>query len=172
MVELTGPSGKMMLLPEHSPSADLIMIATGTGVAPFRAFFRRLFVEPTIASSRFTGNAWLIHGVTDRSAALFADELQTLQESHSNRVRIMHALSREQLNPLGGKMYVQDRVEEHGEELFERMARGAHIYFCGLKGMMGGVLKSLEEVATKKNLVWSEVVKQWKANGQWHVEVY
>jgi ferredoxin--NADP+ reductase len=35
-VMLTGPSGKVLLMPEKTPEADLIMIATGTGVAPFR----------------------------------------------------------------------------------------------------------------------------------------
>ena len=35
-VKLTGPTGKVLLLPEQSPEADIIMVATGTGVAPFR----------------------------------------------------------------------------------------------------------------------------------------
>merc|ERR1719316_1496540 len=43
-VKLTGPSGKVMLIPEKDPNADLIMVATGTGIAPYRSFIRRLFV--------------------------------------------------------------------------------------------------------------------------------
>ena len=43
------------------------------------------------------------------------------------------ALSREQVNVGGGKMYVQDKVEEYADEIFERLDNGAHIYFCGLK---------------------------------------
>ncbi len=35
-VLLTGPAGKVMLLPESKPGADIIMIATGTGIAPYR----------------------------------------------------------------------------------------------------------------------------------------
>lgn len=35
-VHLTGPQGKVLLLPEKTPDADIIMIATGTGIAPFR----------------------------------------------------------------------------------------------------------------------------------------
>jgi ferredoxin--NADP+ reductase len=35
-VLLTGPTGKVLLMPERTPEADLIMVATGTGVAPFR----------------------------------------------------------------------------------------------------------------------------------------
>jgi ferredoxin--NADP+ reductase len=35
-VMLTGPAGKVMLMPEKNPETDLIMVATGTGIAPYR----------------------------------------------------------------------------------------------------------------------------------------
>lgn len=44
-VTTTGPSGKVMLMPEENPNTDLIMVATGTGIAPYRAFVRRLLEE-------------------------------------------------------------------------------------------------------------------------------
>lgn len=43
------------------------------------------------------------------------------------------ALSREEKNAAGGKMYIQDKVEQYSDEVFERLDGGAHIYFCGLK---------------------------------------
>ena len=33
-------------------------------------------------------------------------------------------------------MYIQDKVEEYADEIFERLQNGAVMYFCGLKGMM------------------------------------
>merc|ERR1719230_1074328 len=41
-VLLTGPVGAEMLLPDD-PEANVIMLATGTGIAPFRSMLRRLF---------------------------------------------------------------------------------------------------------------------------------
>ena len=52
--------------------------------------------------------------------------------------RLDYALSREQKNKKGGKMYIQDKVEEYADEIFDLLENGAHIYFCGLKGMMPG----------------------------------
>lgn len=56
------------------------------------------------------------------------------------RFRVDYALSREQKNKKGGKMYIQDKVEEYADEVFDLLDNGAHIYFCGLKGMMPGEL--------------------------------
>lgn len=39
-----GPTGKVLLMPED-PNAVYIMVATGTGIAPYRAFWRRQFME-------------------------------------------------------------------------------------------------------------------------------
>jgi ferredoxin--NADP+ reductase len=50
----------------------------------------------------------------------------------------------------GGKMYIQDKVEEYADEVFDLLDNGAHIFFCGLKGMMPGITEMLERVATEK----------------------
>ena len=48
------------------------------------------------------------------------------------------ALSSEQKNKDGGEMFVQHRMEEHAEELYERLEKGAHLYMCGLRGCSRG----------------------------------
>jgi len=133
-IQLTGPAGKVMLMPEKNPNADLIMVATGTGIAPYRAFIRRLFVEDTPAARNFKGLAWLFLGVANKDSLLYDEDWQKIKEKFPDKFRVDYALSREQKNRKGDKMYIQDKVEEYADEIFERMEKGAHIYFCGLKG--------------------------------------
>jgi ferredoxin--NADP+ reductase len=171
-VQMTGPAGKVMLLPEEDPKTDYIMVATGTGIAPYRGFIRRLFVEQTPAAEAYKGQAWLFLGVANSDALLYDDEFQDVKSNYPNNFRLDYALSREQNNKKGGKMYIQDKVEEYADEVFTKLENGAHIYFCGLKGMMPGIQDMLQTVATKKGLDYEAWLKELKAKKQWHVEVY
>merc|ERR1719252_302797 len=151
-LQLTGPTGKAMLLPEKDPTTDIIMVATGTGIAPYRSFLRRLFVEKTPYAEAYKGLAWLFLGVANTDALLYDDEWQPILKSYPDNFRLDYALSREQTNADGGKMYIQDKVKEYADEVFDRMDKGAHIYFCGLKGMMPGITEMLEGVSKSKGL--------------------
>lgn len=61
------------------------------------------------------------------------------------------------------------QVEEYGDEVFDKLSKGAHIYFCGLKGMMPGILTMLESVATKKKLKWEDFLKDLKQKGEFNL---
>lgn len=58
------------------------------------------------------------------------------------------------------------QVEEYADEVFDKLSKGAHIYFCGLKGMMPGIIKMLEKVAASKKMNWEETLKGLKSNGK------
>jgi ferredoxin--NADP+ reductase len=169
-IMMTGPTGQVMLLPKD-PSTPVIMVATGTGIAPMRAYIRRFFVED-IPSWNFTGLAWLFMGVANSDATLYDDEFQECVKRFPGQFRVDYALSREQNNKKGGKMYIQDKVEEYKDQVFGLLDGGAHMYFCGLKGMMPGILSMLEGVCKEKGINYDEWLEGLKSNGQWHVEVY
>jgi ferredoxin--NADP+ reductase len=137
-----------------------------------RSFIRRLFVEDTPAARAYKGVAWLFLGVANVDALLYDADWQKIKEKYPDNFRLDYALSREQTNKKGGKMYIQDKVEEYADEIFSKLEGGAHIYFCGLKGMMPGILEMLQGVSAKKGLDWPEKLKELKEKGQWHVEVY
>merc|ERR1719213_630549 len=101
------------------------MVATGTGIAPYRSFLRRMFCEDT--PFKFTGLGRLFMGVANSDAKLYDDELQEILKNYPDQFRVDYALSREQQNKDGGKMYIQDKVEEYGEEVFQLLQEGHHL---------------------------------------------
>lgn len=160
-----------MLLPEDDLKATHIMVATGTGIAPYRGYLRRMFMEE-VPSFKFGGLAWLFLGVANQDSLLYHDEFNKYLKEFPDNFRYDIALSREQQNARGGKMYVQDKIEEYSEELFKMLDEGAHIYFCGLRGMMPGIQETLKRVAESRGESWETKLAALKKNKQWHVEVY
>lgn len=174
-VKITGPVGKEMLLPED-PNAKIIMLATGTGIAPFRAYLWRMFKDEEKAANpdyQFKGFAWLIFGIPQTPNILYKQELEELQAQYPDNFRLTYAISREQKNAQGGKMYIQDRVAEQAAELWKLIQQeNTHTYICGLKGMEGGIDEALAAEAAKSGIKWSEYQKEMKKAGRWHVETY
>ncbi len=79
-VNVAGPVGKTMLLPTN-PNDDVIMIATGTGIAPFRGFMHRLFMENTVARHMYGGTAWLVLGVPTSGGLLYKEEFDAMLQN-------------------------------------------------------------------------------------------
>merc|ERR1711892_813870 len=80
--------------------------ASGTGIAPYRSFIRRLFVEKTPFAADYKGLAWLFLGVANSDALLYDDEWQPIVKNFPDNFKLDYALSREQKNKAGGKMYI------------------------------------------------------------------
>jgi ferredoxin--NADP+ reductase len=172
-VKITGPVGKEMLLPPDENS-NVIMMATGTGIAPMRAYLWRMFKDKEKAANpdyQFKGFAWLIFGVATTPNVLYKQELEDLQAQYPDHFRVTYAISREQKNPEGGRMYIQHRVAEHAEELWNLVKQeNTHTYICGLKGMEGGIDEAMAAAADKEGIVWKEYQRSIKE--RWHVETY
>jgi len=173
-VKITGPVGKEMLLPEEEDS-NIVMLATGTGIAPMRAYLRRMF-EPTEKEKNkwsFRGKAWLFMGAPKSANLLYEEDLQRYLAGNQDNFKYTKAISREQQNTKGGRMYIQDWVLESANELFNMIEdEKTHIYLCGLKGMEPGIDEAMTKAAEEKGLNWSELRPQLKKAGRWHVETY
>ncbi|HEY9620186.1 MAG TPA: ferredoxin-NADP reductase [Crinalium sp.] len=172
-VKITGPVGKEMLLPSD-PEANIIMLATGTGIAPFRAYLWRMFKDAEKAVNpdyQFKGFSWLIFGIPTTPNILYKEELEEIQQKYPDNFRLTYAISREQKNSEGGRMYIQHRVAEHADELWNLVKQEkTHTYICGLKGMEDGIDAAMTAAAAKEGVNWKEYQRSIKE--RWHVETY
>lgn len=170
-VAITGPVGKEMLMP-IDPNATVIMLATGTGIAPFRGFLWRMFFEKH-ADYKFNGLAWLFLGVPTSSSLLYVEEYEKMKKIAPDNFRYDLAISREQANSKGEKMYIQTRMAEYADELWELLKKdNTYVYMCGLRGMEKGIDDIMTSLAARDGYDWLQYKKDLKKKEQWNVEVY
>ncbi|MBO3087277.1 bifunctional nitrate reductase/sulfite reductase flavoprotein subunit alpha [Cellulomonas dongxiuzhuiae] len=107
--------------PPDDPAAPAVMIGPGTGVAPFVGFLAER------EARGHTGDNWLVFGEQHAATDFwYRDELDAWHE-RGVLTRLDTAFSRDQRQ----KVYVQDRLREHGAALWAWLERGAHVYVCG-----------------------------------------
>ncbi len=122
----------------QDPQTPIIMIAAGTGIAPFRAFMQEL--ESTVSSANESPDSWLIFGNPHlRSDFLYQKEWLHWRESGLLN-QIDTAWSRDQED----KFYVQDVLQQQAVQIDDWLQRGAHIYLCGSLQMGQSVLQTLQ----------------------------
>lgn len=123
----------------HLPEAadtPLVMIAAGTGVAPYRAFLQHL------ESQGANPDSWLIFGNPHmRTDFLYQkDWLDYRRRGLLNRIDV--AFSRDGRE----KYYVQDVVRDQTDRLRGWLDRGAVVYICGSLAMGRAVEQALSVV--------------------------
>ncbi|MFH9266891.1 molybdopterin-dependent oxidoreductase [Streptomyces sp. NPDC017546] len=124
--------------PPADPATPMIMVGPGTGVAPFLGF-----LEERRALGH-SGATWLFFGEQHRATDFYyRDELDALRRS-GTLTRLDTAFSRDQR----AKIYVQDRMREHGAQLWSWLRDGAHLYVCGDASRMAkDVDRALRDIA-------------------------
>jgi sulfite reductase (NADPH) flavoprotein alpha-component len=113
-------SNQNFRLPED-PSAPIVMVGPGTGIAPFRAF-----LEERQAKGE-SGDNWLFFGDQHQATDFLYEEQLAAMVKQGTLTRLDTAFSRDQAH----KIYVQDRMREHAAELYAWLECGAYFYVCG-----------------------------------------
>lgn len=106
-------------LPENS-DADLIMVGPGTGVAPYRGFMQERIAQGA------KGRHWLFFGEWNRDTNYFYEDFWEHLKAEG-KLKIDLAFSRDQPH----KVYVQHRMLEKANELFNMLENGAYFFVCG-----------------------------------------
>lgn len=150
----------------------LIMVGAGTGLAPFRAFLSERCQVQKIGKE--IGQMVLFFGCRNPSEDfIYREELQEMQKTLGDKLRLVTAFSREQSTP---RQYVQDRVSEFGDDVAKLIDEGASFYVCGRAGMAREVEKAVG-ATMKKAKGWSDdEVNSWskavKKKNKWQEDVW
>ncbi len=161
-VEVTGPFGATFLMPNDT-QANIIMICTGTGSAPFRAFTERR----RRAMQNASGKAMMFFGARTPQELPYFGPLQKVPNALLEKHLVFSRI------PGADKEYVQDRMRTEGTTVAELLKSAAtHLYICGLKDMETGVDEAIADICRKHGLDWAQLKPEMRGQGRFHVETY
>ncbi|KAI0157150.1 bifunctional P-450:NADPH-P450 reductase [Hypoxylon sp. FL1284] len=142
------PSHAAFHLPPTAEKTPLILIAAGTGIAPFRGFIQER--AAMIKSGRKLAPAVLYHGCREPARDdLYARELRELEDI--GVVTVKRTFSRTP-DMSGGCKYVQDALWADRRRFHELWLQGAQLYVCGSRRVsheVEKVAKSIQQEAAK-----------------------
>ena len=161
-VAITGPFGSTFLMP-NDVKARLLMICTGTGSAPFRAFT----MQRERSNNKPESPMLLFFGARTPASLPYFGPLKKVPDDLLQKHLVY---SREEGAP---KRYVQDELLDNQKTIAEFLKDpNTHIYICGLKAMEDGVEGALSEIAKTAELQWSGHRDAMREDGRYHVETY
>jgi CDP-4-dehydro-6-deoxyglucose reductase len=141
-VEMKGPLGYFTW--KH-PVRDSILVATGTGIAPFRGMLM------SYLRGGGTSEITLVYGVRYEESLLYRGEFREMAAYHAN-FRFLPTLSRPDAGWQGRRGHVQSHVLD---VLGER--RDMDVYICGLKLMVDDVRAQLKQLGLdRKQIVFEK----------------
>ncbi len=153
-------------LPEK-PQTPIIMVGPGTGVAPFRSFIQERDTQEN------PGKSWLFFG-DQHFTTDFLYQTEWLNYKKEGLLTYLDvAFSRDQEE----KIYVQHKMLERGEELFQWLEEGAHFYVCGDKDHMAkdvnaALLQIIQRFGNKSEDQAKTYIKELQKNKRYQTDVY
>ncbi|KAH7372142.1 NADP/FAD dependent oxidoreductase [Cadophora sp. MPI-SDFR-AT-0126] len=150
-------------------SCPLIMIAAGTGLAPFMAFLSEK--KKLMDIGKVVGQMILFYGCRDSGDFIYRQELEEFMTAFNGKLTLVTAFSR-----TGQKVYVQGRIAEKYDEVMGLIGEGANLYICGRANMAKDVERVLgEKMKLKRG--WGEAeLNEWsrklKGTRKWQEDVW
>jgi len=132
-LEVEFKSNPTFKLPQ-SISSPIIMIGSGAGLAPFIGFMKQRSKQAL--ESEDNGVSVLFFGETYQATnCLLCNQLEAWQSQ--GVLQTYYAFSRDQAE----KLYVQDRIKQNQEMIWQLINEGAHLYICGSQTTMAESVK-------------------------------
>jgi benzoyl-CoA 2,3-dioxygenase component A len=161
-IQVTGPFGATFLMPDD-PAANIIMICTGTGSAPFRGFTERR----RRAMPDAPGRLLLFFGARRPEELPYFGPLQKVPDKLLGKY---FCYSRVPGEP---RVYVQDRIRAEAVRVAALLSDSrTHVYICGLKGMEAGVDEAFADTCRGASMDWAALKAVMRESGRYHVETY
>jgi len=161
-LEMAGPFGPVFEVPEDR-DANLVLIGTGTGIAPFRAFVKHIYRDVP----DWKGRIWLFYGAKSGLEMLYMnDERDDFAQYYDHETfRAFKALSPRPnwADPIAWDLAIAER----GDELWKMFGSPkTYVYVAGLEKMRDELDRVFSELAGSKDR-WQRRKAELMAGGRW-----
>ena len=164
---VTGPFGPPFELPDD-PETNLVLIGSGTGIAPFRVFIKRLYAS----TPDWAGKVWLFHGARSGLEMLYRNDERDDFAQYYDRATFeaFEALSP---RPSWDDPIAWDgAIHERGEELRAMLEHPkTRVYVAGLEKMIAELDAVFADIAGSEE-AWERRKAELVAGGRWVELVY
>lgn len=134
-MEATGPYGRFCLLPDRHER--YFLIATGTGVTPYRAMLKEIELRLQQGSAFY-----VVMGAQDETGLLYEADFVAMEQAyeHFHYVPCLSRLNRTEAGPNDQSGYVQNYLAQHDFDVENDIA-----YLCGNPNMVDEAFNLLKE---------------------------
>ncbi|MES9843654.1 MAG: oxidoreductase [Candidatus Sedimenticola sp. PURPLELP] len=166
-LQLSGPYRTAFGIPKDS-STNILMIGTGTGIAPFRAFVKQIYHE----RGEWKGQVRLFYGARNGMESIYMND-------HSNDIsnyydeetfKAFNAVSSRLLSDDGQAL--ERTIEDHLDEAWNLLQdENTHVFLAGLKKTTAATDKVMSKKAGSE-AAWSEFKQKLVTEGRWSELLY
>jgi len=166
-VTLTGPYGKAFVVPADE-TANLLLIALGTGIAPFRAFVKHIY--ETVGG--WKGKVRLFYGAKSPLELAYMNDVKDdfAQYYDEETFKAFEALSPRP--HMDDPIAFEEALEKHREEVWDMLKDPkTYVFIAGLEDLMAKLDTAGENMAGSPEQ-WDQKKNELKGGNRWFELLY
>ncbi len=166
-ITITGPYRSPFKIPDDD-RANLLMIGTGTGVAPFRAFIQEVYAK----REAWRGQVRLYYGARSGMDLLYRNDEEDDLSNYYDQAsfKAFRALITKPMAT--DAQTLEAALKEHASDIWELVqAPETHVYLAGL-GKVAEAFDRIMQEAVGDGMAWMAVKEGLRGQGRWSELIY
>ncbi|MCW8931393.1 MAG: oxidoreductase [Gammaproteobacteria bacterium] len=166
-ITITGPYRSAFAIPADKKS-NILMVGTGTGIAPFRAFIGQIYKE----QGNWEGQVRLFYGAKTGLDLLYMNEQHDdfVNYYQEETFQAFNALTRRPLS--GDEKALEHSLEDNIKEAWDLVNQpNTYVFVSGLDKIAPSLDMVMEQAAGSEE-AWNSLKQKMKTEGRWSTLLY
>jgi ferredoxin--NADP+ reductase len=167
VLQFAGPVGYPFMIPEDK-TADILMLAMGTGIAPFRTLIRQIYEK----IGGWKGRVRLFYGAKSPLEMLYMNDENSDLANYFDQPTFKAFQAVSPRPALDVPVALDQALEQNAAEVWEMVQRpGTRVFVAGTEDLLAVVEQTMIKLAgSGRN--WLSVENALKSSGRWSEVLY